>query len=87
MSYVSNEYSTRYRMDTSDAPGHIYIPSPSTGGRKVAGSNPVAPMVRRLATVACWLDRGDRDRPGVADGLIAGALELAERRVGDRVRI
>jgi hypothetical protein len=38
--------------DAGDAPGHIYTPSRSAGGRKVAGSNPVAPTTTPSATGA-----------------------------------
>jgi len=32
-------------------------------------------------------DRGDGDRAGVADRLLAGTFEFTERRIGDRVGV
>jgi hypothetical protein len=51
--YVSRESRAGDAWDAWDAPGRIYTPASSTGGRKVTGSNPVAPMFSSGTTWLC----------------------------------
>ena len=60
--------------DAGDAPGRIYTNCPPAGGRKVAGSNPVAPTSRKPASRAGFRHLGHRREWGRASAVVPAVV-------------